>query len=149
MRIYRHGGHNTQPQEQLDIEARVWRFQLGDDTSDRNLNIIIDTCKPVLKNRGIAWDASAEKLVMDTVERFDPFLGVGFMAFLIDCLESKTGPRRPYTAEETLEADAYDGTGFTTFDRSWTSVEERLTVNTNVRTREGVQVYEEETDSVL
>lgn len=149
MRIYRHYGQTTQPQERIDIESRVWSYQSKADISDRNRNIILETCKPILKNRGIAWDASAEKLVMDTVERFNPFFGIAFMAFLISCLEAKTGPRRPYTAEDTLEADAYDGTGFTTFDRSWTSVEERLTISKTVPSQKGVQVYEGESNDIV
>ena len=149
MRIYRHSGRNTQPQEQLDIEARVWRFQLGDDTSDRNLNIIMDTCKPILRTRGIAWDADAQQLVMDAIVHFNPFFGYPFIDYLVNCLEAQTGPRRPYTAEETLEADAYDGTGFTTFDRSWTSVEERLTISKTVPSQKGVQVYEGESNDIV
>lgn len=149
MRKYRHYGQTTQPQESIDIESRVWSYQMGTDASDYNKNIILDTCKPVLMNRGIAWDATAQQLVMDAVERFNPFFGVGFMTFLIDCLESKTGHRRPYTDDETLEADAYDGTGFTTFDRSWTSVEERLTISKTVPSQKGVQVYEGESNDIV
>lgn len=149
MRIYRHSVHNTQPQESIDLENRVWRYQSKADTSDHNRNIILDTCKPILRTRGISWNADAEQLVLDAVERFNPFFGIGFLTFLISCLESQTGPRRPYTDEETLEADAYDGTGYGLFERTWTSSPERVSIAYAAKSKKGVQVYEGENNDIV
>lgn len=138
MRIYRHGGRNTQPQESIDIESRVWSYQVGKDTTDHNRNIIMDTCKPVFINRGWAWDVHAQDLVMLAVDRYNPFLGQPFIPYLINALEAQAGQRVPYTKEDVLQADSYDGTGFTTFDREWTSVEERINISVKPTIREGV-----------
>lgn len=126
-----------QPYDDWCIESRVWRYQTGDDTSYQTKQIILDTCKPVFINRGWAWDVHAQDLVMLAVDRYNPFFGQPFIPYLINALEAQAGQRVPYTKEDVLQADSYDGTGFTTFDREWTSVEERINISVKPTIREG------------
>lgn len=114
----RPGRRRKQPPRPRELEDLVFDFRTGNYLALRDIR---EALKPHLARRGFLWDEHAEKVLREALRAY--CYGEPFLAFFLDRI-----PRGDRNIEEQdgLSADAYVGTGLTTFEDTGASVQERL-----------------------
>lgn len=130
---------------QLQIEEAVMEYVRQARRRDNllsgfYLDIVRKQAKTVIRNYGLVWDQRAEDLLKDCCIRYDLFSGLTFLSFFSECAEHEYNVSMIQTGESYYSVEGYNGTGKRTFNRTWTSNPERLTMERVPERRKGKDI---------
>lgn len=117
----------------LSIEDAVLEFQEHERRQDTflsgfYLDIVRASAKTIVRNYRIVWDQRAEDLLKDCCRRYDIYSGNTFLSFFAMSVEHEYRLSLSPSEGSYYSAEGYKGTGNRTFQRTWTSAPERLTI---------------------
>lgn len=126
----------------LQIEEAVMEFRRQEQRQDTflsgfYLDIVRAQAKTVTRNYGIVWDHRTEDLLKDCCMKYSIYSGNTFLSFFALSVEHEYRLSVSQSAENYFSAEAYKGSGNRTFQRTWTSTPERLTMERLPRKEKG------------